>query len=110
MPPSDDLASAVSDLDDEYLKVMLLLALNRARSEEPRRAGFWHALAVTLADEQESRGQAAALGGSPRASAGSDEVGLEAVLDELRQQVASLESELRESAGDMDVAGAEDTR
>jgi hypothetical protein len=110
VPASDDLASAVSELDDEYLKVMLLLALNRARSEEPRRAGFWHALAVTLADEQESRGQAAALGKATRASKGTDASDLQAVLDELRNQVASLESELRESSGDIDVAGAEGRR
>ncbi len=109
MPPSDDLVSAVSELDDGYLKVMLLLALNRARSEEPRRAGFWHALAVTLADEQESRGQAAAFGGTAGVAAGTDTADLEAVLDELRNQVASLESELRESAGELDVAGNKDT-
>lgn len=96
MPASDELTQAVAELDDDYLKVMLLLALNRARSEEPRRAGFWHALAVALAEEQESRSQAAELTHEPGAASGP---GLEAVLDELRRQMADLEGELRESEG-----------
>ena len=61
MPESSDLLGAIADLDDSYLKVMLLLAVRRARSEEPRRAGFWHALAGALADEQETRRSAAEL-------------------------------------------------
>jgi hypothetical protein len=107
VPPADELTGAVSELDDEYLKVMLLLSLDRARSEEPRRAGFWHALAVTLAEEQESRRRAAALTSSAAAPVADEGPALEAVLDELRRQVSSLESELRESAGRMEVAETE---
>src|SRR2546430_17730118 len=97
MAPAEELTSAVSELDDDYLRVMLLLALTRARSEEPRRAGFWHALAVTLAEEQEKRRRAAALTPGAAAPVTDEGPALEAVLDELRQQVASLEAELRES-------------
>ena len=109
MAPPDALDAAVSELDDDYLKVLLLLSLNRARSEEPQRAGFWHALAVTLAEEQEQRRQAAELSPAAAAPVADERPALEAVLAELRQQVSSLESELRESAGDMDVAGANNT-
>src|SRR5919202_4434932 len=104
MAESSDLASSFAELDDGYLKVLLLLAVRRARSEEPRRAGFWHALAVTLAEEQESRRRAAALTSSAAAPVADEGPALEAVLDELRRQVSSLESELRESAGRMEVA------
>jgi hypothetical protein len=106
--PTDELTSAVAELDDDYLKVLLLLSLNRARSEEPRRAGFWHALAVTLAEEQESRRRAAQLQPGAAAPVADEEPALEAVLEELRKQVASLESEIRESGGRMEVAGAEE--
>lgn len=101
-----DLASAAAELDDDYLKVMLLMAVSRARSEEPRRAGFWHAVAVILAGELQKRRGAAAL--EPAKVAVSAEVAadeLEAVIDEMRAQIASLEAEARESVGDMDVAG-----
>lgn len=104
--PEGDLASAAAGLDDDYLKVLLLMALNRARSEEPRRAGFWHAVAVVLAEEQEKRRSAAAL--VPGRFAAAAEAGrpeLEAVIGEMRSQLVALEAEVRESVGDMDVAG-----
>ncbi len=105
MPDSTDLTSAVSELDDGYLKVLLLLAVRRARSEEPRRAGFWHALAVALAEEQETRRGAAEL--KPAAVAPAPEPGpeVEQVLDELLRDLTTLKAELRESGGDMAVAG-----
>lgn len=108
MAAPDALDAAVSELDDDYLKVLLLLALNRARSEEPQRAGFWHAVAVMLAEEQEQRRRAAELAPAAAAPAADERPALEAVLEELRKQVASLESEIRESSGDMDVAGTAD--
>jgi hypothetical protein len=101
-----DLSAAVADLDDSYLKVMLLIAVRRAQSEEPRRAGFWHALAVVLAEEQETRRGAAQLKTHGATAAASDEAPeLEAVVEELRQEMRSVEAELRESTGDLDVAG-----
>jgi hypothetical protein len=103
---SVDLSSAIAELDDEYLKVMLLLAIRRARSEAPRRAGFWHALAVALAEEQETRRSAAELRPSASAQVPEDEA-LSAVLEELRREVNTLEAEVRESVGDLGVAGAE---
>ncbi len=104
MAESADVTSAVSELDDGYLKVLLLLAVRRARSEEPRRAGFWH-LAVALAQEQETRRSAARL--QPAATAPSPEPypEVEQVLDELLHDLTTLKSELRESGGEMEVAG-----
>jgi hypothetical protein len=104
MPESSDLTSAVAELDDGYLRVLLLLAVRRTRSEEPRRAGFWHALAVALAQEQETRRGAAQL--QPGAAA-APEPGpeVEQALDELMQDLTTLKSELRESGGQMAVAG-----
>ncbi len=108
MPESADLSTAVADLDDEYLKVMLLLAVRRARSEEPRRAGFWHAVAVTLAEEQEKRRSAAHLSAGEATPVGPAEgPELKAVLEQLRAEVATLESELRESVGDVQAAGTQ---
>ena len=101
MPEPADLTSAVSDLDDGYLKVLLLLAVRRARSEEPRRAGFWHALAVALAEEQETRRSAAELrheAVAPDPDAGPE---VERVLDELLQDLNTLKAELQESSGGM---------
>jgi hypothetical protein len=110
MPESSDLLGAIADLDDSYLKVMLLLAVRRARSEEPRRAGFWHALAVALADEQETRRSAAELrpGAATKAAdtavEGSD---LDSVFDDLVAELTTLKAEIRESSGDLDTAGQE---
>lgn len=104
--PENDLASAAAELDDDYLRVLLLMALSRARSEEPRRAGFWHAVAVVLAEEQEKRRGAAQLSAAG-AGVAAEPTGpeLEAVIAEMRTQLASLEAEARESVGDLDPAG-----
>lgn len=102
-----DITSAVTELDDEYLKVLLLLSVRRAHNDEPRRAGFWHALATILAEEQETRRSAAELSPSRVATAVAADEGpeLQAVLDELRVEMASLEAEMRESRGDLKTAG-----
>lgn len=110
MPFEGELSSAVAELDDSYLKVMLTLAVRRSQSEEPRRAGFWHALAVTLAEEQEKRRSAAELEPAAAATAVPMETHeLSAVLEELRLEMASLEAEVRESMGDMQKIDPEDT-
>lgn len=104
MPPeSSELEAAVAELDDSYLKVMLTLAVRRASSEEPRRAGFWHALAVTLADEQEVRRSAAVLEPKAEATAiaADESPDLQAVLDELRMEMHAVEAELQEASGHM---------
>lgn len=105
MPESADLASAVADLDDDYLKVMLLLAVRRARSEEPRRAGFWHSLAVTLAEEQDTRRSAAELrAGAMAADPEVEGSQLDIVFDDLVAELKTLKAEIRESSGDIDNA------
>lgn len=111
MPESSDLLGAIADLDDSYLKVMLLLAVRRARSEEPRRAGFWHALAVALADEQETRRSAAEL--RPRATTAAADPAVEgseldSVFDDLVAELTTLKAEIRESSGDLDTAGKDE--
>ena len=105
MANASDLTSAVSELDDGYLKVLLLLAVRRTHAEEPRRAGFWHALAVALAEEQETRRGAAVLqpGGTAPVPEASPEV--EQALDELLVDLTTLKTELRESGGQMETAG-----
>ena len=60
---SSGLEGALSELDDGYLRLQLLLAVRRASTDEPRRAGMWHALAGMLAAEQQRRRGAA--GGPP---------------------------------------------
>ncbi len=96
----------VSELDDAYLKVLLLLAGRRAEGAEPRRAGFWHGLAGILSAEQEKRQGLAALGRQEPTALQDDEIAeLEAVIDELRRDVATLESEYRASYGQMPAAG-----
>ncbi|MFP5317792.1 MAG: hypothetical protein ACLGI2_05795 [Acidimicrobiia bacterium] len=109
MSEDSELTSAVAELDDEYLKVLLLLSVRRAHNDEPRRAGFWHALATSLAEEQERRRSAAELTpGAVATSVAADEgPEVEAVLEELRHEMASLEAEMRESRGDLRVAGSE---
>ena len=101
MDDTHDLHSAVSELDDGYLKVMLLLAARRSQSEEPRRAGFWHEIAVILAEEQETRRSAAELDPRAEATFVTADTGphIEALLQELRQEMLSLEAEVRESTG-----------
>ncbi|HEX8770413.1 MAG TPA: hypothetical protein VF711_06580 [Acidimicrobiales bacterium] len=97
---SDDLNSAVSELDDAYLKVVMLLAVRRATSEEPRRAGFWHSLAGILAAEQEKRRHAAEFRGDKTAAPEPDDLSeLSRVMNELRRDLEALETEYRESYG-----------
>lgn len=107
MAEADEVVGAIAELDDSYLKVMLLLAVRRANSDEPRRAGLWHALAVLFAGEQEKRRRAAELtpGAAAPNLAAVERSELEAVLAELRVEQASLEAEARESTGDLAVAG-----
>ncbi|HWG74716.1 MAG TPA: hypothetical protein VG184_11755 [Acidimicrobiales bacterium] len=100
----------ISELDDGYLKILLLLSVRRASSSDPRRAGFWHGLAGILSSELETRQATSGIGMPTEAAAGSDtqaasgtdaalgmttEVG--EVLDELRRDVATLEAEYRSS-------------
>lgn len=92
-----DLATAVSDLDDAYLQVQLLLAQRRAGSEEPRRAALWHTLAVTLAEELSRRG----LTGSGRATPEE----LRQVQEELVRDAEVLRAEYDEAAGRPALAG-----
>ena len=97
----------VSELDDVYLKVLLLLASTRAESAEPRRAGFWHGLAGILSTEQEKRQGAGALARREPAALEKDEMAeLGRVLDELRRDVASIESEYRAAYGQAPPAAA----
>jgi len=64
--PTSDLVAALTELDDGYLRVQLLLAVRRAGTDEPRRAGMWHALAALLASEQQRRRQSDELTGGSR--------------------------------------------
>jgi hypothetical protein len=107
MAEGNQVANAVAELDDGYLKVMLLLAVRRGQSEEPRRSGFWHALAVLLAEEQDRRRRAAQFVPDAEATAVAvdERPELEAVLDELRIEIRSLEAEMNESFGVLDTPG-----
>ncbi len=93
MADTSELAAAVSELDDGYLRVQLLLAVRRASSDEPRRAGMWHALAGVLAAEQQRRrdegngGDLSADDGLPPASAVAE------VREELRLDAEALSLE-----------------
>lgn len=102
MPDATDLASAISELDEGYLRAQLLLAVGRAGREEPRRAGFWHALAGLLAAEQQSRRQGAELTGATDAE-DDDEEGVEAALDHVRDQLRldaeTLEAQYADAIG-----------
>lgn len=98
----------LSELDDGYLKVLLLLAGRRASGTEPRRAGFWHGLAGILSAEQEQRQDMATFGGSEPAGLQPGEMEeLESVLDELRRDLTALEAEYRAAYGQMPVPGSE---
>jgi hypothetical protein len=91
----------VSELDDVYLKVLLLLSVRRAEGAEPRRGGFWHALAGVLSVEEENR-QAAKQPRNSEASMQPDEAAeLQAILDDLRRDVASIEADYQESYGEL---------
>jgi hypothetical protein len=59
-----ELEAAIAALDDGYLRCQLMLAVRRAGTDEPRRAGVWHALAGMLAAEQQRRRQSRELTGS----------------------------------------------
>jgi hypothetical protein len=96
----------LSELDDGYLKVLLLLAASRATSSEPRRAGFWHGLAGILSAEQEKRQAGADFGGGqPAALQPADVAELESVIDELRRDVEALETEYRAAYGEAQPPG-----
>ena len=95
----------VSELDDAYLKVLLLLSVRRAQGAEPRRGGFWHALAGVLSAEEEER-QTATHVDDRRASLQPGEADeLQAILADLRRDVASLEADYHESYGTMPTPG-----
>ncbi|HEX3393383.1 MAG TPA: hypothetical protein VHS52_02555 [Acidimicrobiales bacterium] len=96
----DELVPAVSDLDDAYLKVLLLVAIRRATSEEPRRAGFWHGLAAILAAEQEKRRGVAQLGDDEPFALQPDELPeLQTLVADLRADLETVEAEYQESYG-----------
>lgn len=103
MPEANDLALAVAELDDGYLQAQLLLAVGRASREEPRRAGFWHALAAVLAVEQQRRRQRAELTGADApeepASGGMASV-LEHLRDELRRDAETLDAQWADAIGE----------
>lgn len=98
MPSFEDLEAAVADLDDVYLHIQLLLAQHRAGSEEPRRAGFWNALAMMLTEEQGRRG-------GPAPDASSAEAVQEA-RESLIREANLFSAEYAEASGQM--ATAED--
>ncbi len=94
MDETSDLVEAIAALDDGYLRVQLLLAVRRAGTDEPRRAGLWHALAAMFAAEQQRRRQSDELTG------GDDEADLlppasvvAEVKEELRLDAEALEAE-----------------
>lgn len=103
MPQTPDLASAVADLDDGYLRLQLLLAVRRAGSQEPQRAGLWHALAGILAAEQQRRLQSAELTGEPGRAEEAGELqalALDDVREELRRDAEAIEAEYGDAVGD----------
>jgi hypothetical protein len=93
------LLAAISDLDDSYLKVMLLLAVRRAGSEEPRRAALWHALAQLLAEEQEARRRISQMEGPAEREPGEEDLttAIDAVREELRRDADALEAEVQDT-------------
>ncbi len=93
-----DLADAIADLDDGYLHLQLLLAVRRAGSQVPRRAGLWHALAGMLAAEEQRRGQSQKLTGD--ASAADVPSAVEDVREELRRDAEAIEAEYGDAVGE----------
>jgi hypothetical protein len=92
--PTTDLEAAIAALDDGYLRVQLLLAVRRAGTDEPRRAGVWHALAALLAAEQQRRRQSDELTGGGREEDLLPPASVVAeVQQELRLDVEALEAE-----------------
>ena len=90
-----DLEAAIAALDDGYLRCQLMLAVRRAGTDEPRRAGVWHALAALFAAEQQRRRQTDELTGG-----GNDEADLlppasviAEVQEELRLDAEALKAE-----------------
>lgn len=82
-----ELAAAIAELDDGYLRLQLLLAVRRASTDEPRRAGLWHALAGLLAAEQQRR---ADQGGAGQPDAPFPEAAVAEVREELRLDAEAL--------------------
>jgi hypothetical protein len=102
MPDAADLASAISELDDGYLQVQLLLAVRRAGSQEPRRAAMWHALARLLAEEQQRRRQSTQLTGEagPGEIADEGRSAVDDVREELRRDADAIDAEYEDAAAD----------
>ncbi|MGI8777524.1 MAG: hypothetical protein ACR2LJ_09095 [Acidimicrobiales bacterium] len=99
---SDDLISAVSELDDAYLGVLLLVSIRRATTEEPRRAGFWHGLAGVLAAEEEKRrGVAEFRHDEPVVLQPEELRELQGLIAELRADLETVEAEYQESYGQL---------
>ena len=97
----DTLTDAIADLDDDYLRVQLLLAVRRAGSEQPRRAGLWHALAGLLAAEQQRRRQSTQLtGGAGEADVPDGVSAVDDVREELRRDVEALDAEYGDAQGE----------
>ena len=91
--PTSDLVEAISAVDDGYLRVQLLLAVRRAGTDEPRRAGMWHALAALLAAEQQRRRQSDELTGGGEADQLPPASVVAEVKEELRLDAEALEAE-----------------
>ena len=83
-----ELAAAIAELDDGYLRLQLLLAVRRASTDEPRRAGLWHALAGLLAAEQQRRAETGA--GRGEADTAFPEALVAEVREELRLDAEAL--------------------
>ena len=108
MADPTQLLAAVSDLDDSYLQVMLLLAVRRAGSEEPRRAALWHALAQLLAEEQEGRRRITEMGGPTERQAGEEDLAgaIDTVRDELRRDADALDAEVQDTLAGLETPPA----
>lgn len=99
----------LSELEDSYVKVLLLLTASPATSSQPRRAGFWHGLAGILSAEHEKRQAGADFGGGQATALQPDDVSeLEAVIEELRRDIEVLEVEYRAAYGLTPVPGPDE--